>query len=251
MMLVETTELFPIVTMKHRQTLSLQNLLSSGRPLVVGTLHDAIGMKFLKSATPARLRGLDVLEARLDSIGYRSVKFPASWPLPVIATARHPDEGGAGNLSAAIRRGFLEEAMPWASALDIELRSARALSSVIACAHQHGRTVILSHHDFSATPTTAVLKKLAARAGDEGADLFKVATLLRTPSDLLRLVEFQSTAARIPVAAMGMGSAGRFSRIVLCGFGAPLCYGWLGSPQVPGQWPALSLAGLLKEILPA
>jgi len=55
----------------------------------------------------------------------------------------------------------------------------------------------------------------------------------------------------IPVTTMGMGPAGRFSRLVLSGFGAPLCYGWLGKPQVPGQWPALELAGLLAGMLPS
>jgi 3-dehydroquinate dehydratase-1 len=75
--------------------------------------------------------------------------------------------------------------------------------------------------------------------------------LIREPRDLQRLIEFQSGARNLPVTAMGMGPAGRFSRIVLCGFGAPLCYGWLGNPQVSGQWPALELRGLLSGILPS
>lgn len=135
--------------------------------------------------------------------------------------------------------------------MDVELRSARALAPVIAAAHQHGRTVILSHHDFRATPTLVSLKKLVARAAGEGADLFKVATLLRDRADLQRLIDLQLEASLVPVAAMGMGPAGRFSRLVLGGFGSPLCYGWLGKPQVPGQWPALKLAGLFAEVLPA
>ena len=69
-------------------------------------------------------------------------------------------------------------------------------------------------------------------------------------NDLGRLIEFQSAKLQVPVTCMGMGPAGRFSRIVLSGFGAPLCYGWLGKQQVPGQWPALKLAGVLSEVLP-
>lgn len=222
----------------------------------MGTIHDAAGMKVLKSLSSNGSRSrplsgnLDLLETRLDSLDDKALAKINHWPLPVIATARHPSEGGAGKLTLTQRRCLLESALPWASALDIELRSSRELAPVVAEAHQHGRTVILSHHDFKATPSLAVLKKLAARALDQGADLFKVATLLREPRDLARLIEFQTSDMQVPVVAMGMGPAGKFSRIVLSGFGAPLCYGWLGSPQVPGQWPGLKLRGLLDEVLP-
>jgi 3-dehydroquinate dehydratase I len=242
----EKTEPSSKLLHQPRQTLSLQQLLSLGRPLIIGTLHEASGLKLLKRADALPL---DLLEARLDSLSLRSL--PANWPLPMIATARHPDEGGKANLSLARRRELLEKAISWASALDIELRSARELAPVIASAHQHGRSVILSHHDFEATPTLAQLRKLTARAADQGAELFKVATFLENRSDLQRLIEFQMSDLPIPVTTMGMGPAGRFSRLVLCGFGAPLCYGWLGKPQVPGQWPALELAGLLAGMLPS
>jgi 3-dehydroquinate dehydratase-1 len=111
--------------------------------------------------------------------------------------------------------------------------------------------VILSHHDFKATPSLKSLRSLAARAAGSGADLFKVATLLRDRSDLMTMLEFQAGNSPLPVVAMGMGNAGRFSRMVLAGFGAPLCYGWLGKPQVPGQWPAMELRSLLNGVLPA
>lgn len=193
--------------------------------------------------------GVDLLEVRLDCL--HGVDLPRAWPLPVIATARHPDEGGSGRLSGERRAGLLREAFSWAAAVDVELRSARALAPVIAGAHQHGRTVILSHHDFKATPSLRSLRTLASKAAASGADLFKVATLLRDRSDLVRLIEFQAGKSPVPVVAMGMGAAGRFSRLVLGGFGAPLCYGWLGKPQVPGQWPAEELRSLLTGVLPA
>lgn len=239
------------MTTKNRQLLSLQHLLTSGRPLAVGTIHDAAGVRVLKTITSDRPRGLDLLEVRLDSLDQSALSKIKKWPLPVIATARHPAEGGAGKLTVTQRRRLLESALPWASALDVELRSSLELASIVAQAHRHGRTVILSHHDFKATPSLASLQKLAARAADQGADLFKVAALLREPRDLQRLIEFQMANVKVPVVAMGMGSAGKFSRIVLSGFGAPLCYGWLGNPQVPGQWPGLKLRGMLDEVLPA
>ncbi len=240
------------MTIKTRQTLSLQHLLSLGRPLVVGTLHEPGGISLLKKTSASsghRFKfPVDILEARLDALS--TGNLPVTWSHPVIATARHPKEGGTGGLSLSSRRRLLEDALPWASALDIELRSVRELKRVIAAAHQHGRTVILSHHDFSGTPSMASLKKLAARAADHGADLFKVATQLENQRDLQRLIELQLSDTTILVTTMGMGPAGCFSRLVLCGFGAPLCYGWLGKPQISGQWPALELAALLTGILP-
>lgn len=236
-----------------RDSGSLERLISPSRTLVVGTIHEAVGLGVVKKAAAnggaACFPGVDVLEARLDALA--GLKLPGSWPLPVIMTARHPQEGGEGSLSVATRRQLLEEALPRASAIDVELRSARVLADVIVQAHQHGRTVILSHHDFSKTPGVSVLKRLANRAAEQGADLFKVATLLREPRDLHQLIELQLGGTRIPVVTMGMGSAGRFSRVVLSGFGSPLCYGWLGKPQVSGQWPALKLRALLDELLPA
>jgi 3-dehydroquinate dehydratase-1 len=237
-----------IISMKTSQTFGIHSLLAEGRPLVVGTVHNASGLSLLKRAG-TQLSGLDLLEVRLDGLVRRAL--PATWGLPVIATARHPAEGGEGNLSVSQRRKLLGAALPWAAAVDVELRSAEPLASVIASAHQLGRTVILSHHDFKATPTRKVLCELVARAGDAGADLFKIATLIRNPEDLRRMIDLQMDGSEIPVAAMGMGPAGKFSRIVLCGFGASLCYGWLGKPQVPGQWPALQLAEVLAGVLPA
>jgi len=247
----ETTDDFTRMSITRRQIQNLQPLLREGASLVVGTLHDKIGLRLLKKAVKraSLLQGVDLLEVRLDALPLAGL--PVHWPLPIIATARHPAEGGAGNLSQSSRQALLESALPWASALDIELRSARALAPVIARAHQHGRTLILSHHDFKATPTLPMLKKLASKAAVHGADFFKVATLLRDRHDLQRLVDLQLSRTEIPVIAMGMGEAGRFSRIVLAGFGTPLCYGWLGSPQVRGQWPALKLREILDEMLPA
>lgn len=234
-----------------RQILSLQPLIIRGGSQVVGTLHDRKGATFINKATTcsSMLKGVDVLEVRLDSFPLDLI--PARWPRPVIATARHPAEGGGGNLSLSRRRALLESFLPRASALDIELRSAVSMSSLLAETHQQGKTLILSHHDFEATPTLSSLKQLVSKAADHGADLFKVATLLRDHQDLQRLINLQGCNTRIPVVTMGMGATGRFSRVVLAGFGAPLCYGWLGSPQVSGQWPALELRSVLDQILPS
>jgi 3-dehydroquinate dehydratase I len=235
----------------------LQDFLSTTRPLIVGTVHDAAGVRMVQKVQDqgagrgikSALGGIDLLEVRLDAVG--TLRLPKTWPLRVISTARHPGEGGVGKLSVMKRRVLLEDALEWSSALDIELRSVRDLSPTVALTHQTGKTLILSHHDFASTPTLRKLQELSSKAADQGADLFKVATFLRDRGDLRRLIEFQTGNAKVPVVAMGMGPAGRFSRLVLGGFGTPLCYGWLGNPLVPGQWPALELRALLDRILPS
>ena len=124
------------------------------------------------------------------------------------------------------------------------------LASVIRDARDRGVGVILSHHDFRATPSLARLMELARRARQAGCTVFKVATVAQTPRDLTVLLRFLTetkgfAAGTIGLAVMGMGPLGKISRLTLGRAGSVLNYGYLDKLQVPGQWPA----GVLKERL--
>lgn len=211
-------------------------LQSNGRaPLIVGTLHSAACLKMLEKGPQELLGKIDFLETRLDSLP--SKLLPSSWPLPVIATARHPAEGGMGNLTVIQRRRLFESALPWASAIDIELRSVKQLLSTIANAKKAKRFVICSFHDFQTVPSLARLERMALHAQEVGADLFKVACMVRSDQELMRLLAFQSMMkSGLRVATMGMGEGGQLTRLLLAAAGSALSYGWLYSPQVIGQW---------------
>jgi 3-dehydroquinate dehydratase-1 len=66
-------------------------------------------------------------------------------------------------------------------------------------------------------------------------------------SDIFVLAAMIETSP-IPVSAMGMGPVGKLSRLVLARAGSILNYGYLQTPNAPGQWPATELKRLIGEV---
>ena len=218
---------------------------SNNIPRVVGVVYSLDCLKIVEQAPRIFFDNIDLLEVRLDSLPV--TKLPGSWPLPVIATARHGAEGGAHHLTLAERRYLLEEALPWACAIDVELRSFKELASTLAHARKEKRFIISSFHDFNTVPSLARLERMALRAKESGADCFKVACRIKDEEGLLRLLAFQSMMSScFPIAAMGMGEGGKLSRLLLAGLGAVLGYGWLSKPQIKGQSCACEIQEQIK-----
>ena len=173
---------------------------------------------------------LDRLLGCLDELERRLATLPA----PLIVTARHPAEGGAGHLSTPARCRLLRRFLPRARYIDLELRCARQMAAALELAGRPRR--IVSFHDFKSTPTTRVLRDKARKAAAVGAEIFKVATRTDTPAQLERLLDFAaSQEGDLAVSAMGMGRLGAVSRLVCAQLGSVLHYGSLGGPGVPGQ----------------
>lgn len=232
------------------QLVSTKNLLHSRDPLVVGAVSSAASLDAL-SQNPLLHEECDLLELRLDSIALPATELhrhASQLPLPVLITARHPDEGGSGNLSPSSRAALLEPLLDVAVLMDVELRSAMDLQAVISKAKSKGVGVIGSFHDFNATPGDEVLRGAVDFALQFKLDAVKIATLLQSPDDLARLLRLLAAEKRIPLSVMGMGSLGRASRLVLARCGSVLNYGYLGESNAPGQWPARRLKELLKEL---
>ena len=175
----------------------------------------------------------DFFELRLDRLINSAI---GPLPAPLIITARDPREGGANNLSAARRRALLLEFLPRAAYVDVELRSARALRSVLESASENKVRTILSFHDFETTPSDARLDEIASEARSLGAAIVKVATRTDTRAQLDRLLDFwERQRPALDVVAMGIGKLGRASRIQLARRGNILNYVHLGSPAASGQ----------------
>lgn len=157
-------------------------------------------------------------------------------PAPLVITARHPREGGAGGLPARRRRRLLLNFLSRAKYLDLELRSVRSSEPVVRSAAAGRVRLIISFHDFEATPAAARLDQIAASARSLGADVVKIATRTDTRSQMQTLLDFYDRHAPLgPVAAMGIGKCGRASRLELARRGSVLNYAHLGSTGVPGQ----------------
>ena len=191
----------------------------------------------------------DLFELRLDALAGRIEllrKGIGKLPAPFIITARHPQEGGAHQLSSRDRRKLLLAFLPNATAVDIELRSAGALAAVLRAAQSDNIRVIISYHDFRGTPDTARLGEIVRAAQSLGADLVKIATRTDTPLQFERLLYcFAQPPRNAKVIAMGIGKLGRAARLELARRGCALNYAHLGKAQVAGQ---LSISDLRRAL---
>jgi 3-dehydroquinate dehydratase-1 len=216
---------------------------------IVGTVHHADS---LDAARRLRPRTVDLLELRVDGFPEREsalLAAAATLRLPLIVTVRSAAEGGQHPLPNAARAEWYHRFLDVASAIDLELASLPALRAVVEEARRRDVAVILSVHDFAATPSYGRLRSLARRAKASGATIFKCATRLRGPADLYTL--HRLVAARdlgIPVAAMGMGPDAPASRLLLGAAGSALNYGYIDRPNAPGQLPAALLKSLLEQL---
>lgn len=217
---------------------------------IVATVHCAEDLAFLK--TQPLQEAADLLEFRLDSLRDDTVPLEdalAKAPLPSIITARHPAEGGEGALRIKARRKLLEDAFPHASAVDLELRSLpEGATDLAAAVKESGKLLILSAHDFEATPSIDQLRDTIETAADAGADIAKVATRINAPADLATLLQLASDPLPVALSIMGMGPLGRVSRLLLAQCGSLLNYGYLTKENAPGQLSARRLKELLAEL---
>ena len=192
----------------------------------------------------------DLFELRLD-------RFPAAvvdrlenmlpkLGAPLIITARHPQEGGARKLSLWKRRALLTRFLTCADYVDVELRSAIAMRSLLALAGKKKVCRIISFHSFKSTPSARLLSAKARQARAHRADIFKVATRTDKPVELRRLLDFTTNCrVNLPVAVMGVGQLGAISRVLLARAGSVLTYASLGAASdIEGQLSLEQLAHL-------
>ncbi|TLD72783.1 type I 3-dehydroquinate dehydratase [Phragmitibacter flavus] len=232
------------------QLVSSKNLLFSNQPLVVGVINTRqLLEEFAKTADPHK--SCDLLELRLDTLNLAPEELrplAARLPLPLLLTARHPEEGGDHHLSADQRREMLHSCLDLATLIDIELRSAIDMQDLIRDAQTRGVGVIGSFHDFPSPPADEVLQGSIDFALQFKFDAVKIATTLQSPADLARLIQLLPNATRRPLCLMGMGGLGPLSRLTLGRCGSLLNYGFLGAPNAPGQLSAPRLREWLNEI---
>ncbi len=193
----------------------------------------------------ARLRRPpDLFELRLDALRGSLGKVAGAIPrlgAPFILTARHPREGGKGELPIGARRDLFLRFLEHAAFVDLELRSIRQFQPLLAKLRRHQIGLIVSSHNFSETPSTEELRRLARLAATFRPAIFKIATRTDTSDQLARLLSFftESQSAAFPIAAMGMGKLGRASRRQLDRLGSALTYVALSEANTEGQ-PSLS-----------
>ncbi len=194
------------------------------RPRVVGVIASGAD---LDCALQMRTRP-DLFELRLDRLADIIEQLEnklSRLRAPLIITARHPQEGGAKKLTLGQRRDLLTRFLPYAEYVDVELRSAFALRSLLGLAQEKRVRRIISFHNFRSTPPLRVLAAKADAARAHGANIFKAATRTDTPTQLARLLQLVATeVVDLPVSAMGIGNLGAISRVLLARAGSVLVY---------------------------
>jgi 3-dehydroquinate dehydratase-1 len=163
----------------------------------------------------------------------------------LVATCRadgsRSDDERLALVEAAIRGG--------AAWVDVELEADPAYRAALAeRASASGCRVIVSHHDFDATPDLATLIALRDRCFAAGADLAKIACAVQTPRDNARLLGLLDDTA--PVVVVGMGPLGVITRVAAPLLGAPFTFASpeMGRETAPGQLDLETLARLLEDL---
>lgn len=192
--------------------------------------------------------GPDLVELRLDLVGRGDhaalAARCADLPVPLIATVRSLNEGGAfaGDEDDCAR--LLAPFLPIARYVDLERRY-RALAP--AC-REAGCTVIASAHLATMLPLPELfgLERELRSYGD----LPKLVLAPSSDDDLLDLLSFTHAAAK-PVCTSIAGTAYRHGRALLPLFGSALAYCAAGRPSSPGQYTLDEMRELMRLLRPA
>ena len=152
-------------------------------------------------------------------------------------------------LCAAIEAGaeYIDTELEYPDDLQLQLRN-RALSA--------GTKLIVSWHNFSATPPLKQLLEVYRSCAEKGADVVKIVTTANSLIDATRTMRLYRSVARLPrkrgnrppLAAFAMGSAGKFTRYLSLKIGSPLSYTYPDGAKAtaPGQYSESQLAALLE-----
>jgi 3-dehydroquinate dehydratase-1 len=185
----------------------------------------------------------DLFELRLDALRNSLGETARTLPklrAPLLLTARHPAEGGLGQLRFAERRALLQHFLENAAMIDLELRSVDQMKGIIGEMNRRRIGLLISFHDLRATPSLSELHRHARFAAAAGAAIFKVVTRTDREAQLSRLIAFfEADRDLLPIAAMGIGKLGLESRYRLDQLGSALSYASLGRANIAGQ-PSLS-----------
>jgi 3-dehydroquinate dehydratase-1 len=197
----------------------------------------------------------DAVEFRLDlaSDGLAALRA-YDGELPLLVTNRVADEGGEASDTPA-RLDALETAVeqPAVAAVDIERSALRDGDGerVVERAREHGVAVVVSTHDFEATPDREQLRSVLTGAAEYG-DVAKFAVTAQDRQDVLDVlaVTHERTAAGQQVATIAMGEAGRHSRAVAPLYGSKIGYAPVDPAEAtaPGQYDLGTLRRLVEKL---
>ena len=186
----------------------------------------------------------DMVELRIDAI--RDIDLPSLLSSPggkVVVTNRKRDEGGQFSGNEEERIALLCEAVSLkADFVDIELSTdLQLISQLVETIKKHGglTQLIVSYHNFIATPQMDELYRICDESYRCGADIVKIVTYARSLDDNLMILNLICTIHRQNrnIIAFCMGETGKISRVVTPLFGSFITFAARekGAESAPGQ----------------
>lgn len=186
----------------------------------------------------SQLRGVDFAEVRLDlaNLSISEIEAVFSIGKRLIATYRPGDaeEKRLHDLLTAINSG--------ANYIDIEFDATDAYQTALCdAARANGCEIILSFHDYVATPHESSLRPMLREMFMRGADIAKIACLVNQPEDNARLLSLLNEEKQLVV--IGMGDLGKITRVAGPLLGAPFTYVYTDGQEstAPGQLSATQM----------
>ena len=234
--------------------IKIGNALLGKTPAVAVTVTDLVPTAEIRRAKQKKGVSL-LLEIRIDRFRRLEENYIVSkvrsfkkLGLPLIATIRSTQEGGARKLSDSSRLKIFRRVLPFVNAVDIEFASFQLRKNLVPLVHRLKKKTIFSYHHFASTPSERAMIHLIQRAKRAGADIVKMAVTPKSKNDLARLLLVTNQYRDKNLIMIAMGRLGTPSRVLAPLFGSLLTYTFVGKkPQAPGQ---LSLHRLLQEIKP-
>ena len=172
--------------------------------------------------------GENFLEFRLDyladpAVGAQAItSFLRQYPTcTILATCRRHQNHGRFNGSIDEQLRILALAIQCgARAIDIEIETAELVPQ--RCAELRAKTtLIISWHHFETTPPLdAVLKRMQKVP----ADIYKLVSTARKPSDMGRVLAASRLSPKIPLVTLAMGETGFPTRVISPAFGTIFTY---------------------------
>ena len=163
---------------------------------------------------------------------------------PLIFTYRRHREGGVAKISADKREGLILNAIQsgHADMIDIELSNNEVfIHNIQKAANDSGLHLILSYHNFKATPKPGYIVDTLLQAQNSGADIAKVAVMPQNFEDVITLMNAALLARRgglnIPMIAISMGPLGSLTRLAGKFFGSDITFASSQTSSAPGQMP--------------
>jgi len=245
------------------KSITVKNVvIGAGAPKIIVSL---MGKDIQSIATQAEeYRGLDVdiIELRIDyfsNVADSKQVIAAVQTLrdhiadkPILFTFRAAKEGGEQTISPAdyiaLNKAAIDSGL--VDLIDLELFTGDHLvRDAVAYAHAKGIKVIMSNHDFHATPPQEEIVARLRRMQELGADIPKIAMMPQNPADVLTLLsatlDMQQHYADRPIITMSMSKTGIISRLAGETFGCAATFGAAKKASAPGQIGVKDLRAVL------